>query len=350
MKRIVLHLTFWSVYLFQSVLLIFFVNLTRLQKPGIEDLVLAAANGLVILFPKLLFTYFILYNSLPKIAGGISQRQGIFNSILVLFGAVFFYRLLVIFVVNPFIYQWNDGYSLFSPLGLLVALMDIGFASGAATVIKQVRLQYAAKEREKALVREKLEAELKFLRNQTNPHFLFNTLNNIYALARKKSEQTPEAVMKLSKLLRFMLYESAKPSIKIEDEIRMLDDYIELEKIRYNSRLTVNFYREIDNLHEEISPLLLLPFVENAFKHGPGESHFDAYIHIDMTLQNGSLNFSVENTKESSEGAVVNDNIGLRNVRRQLELLYPHYSLQVNNQESLFTVSLFINLKTHEKD
>lgn len=350
MKRIGLHIAFWSVYFFQHLLLIFFVNSTRLQKATMDDLLLAGANCLVILLPKLLFTYFILSVTLKRITSGIHHRSGILYSVLALLCALFIYRALVVFVVNPSIYRWDDGHAIFYPLGLLVALMDIGFVSGAAIVIKQVRLQAAAREREKSLLKEKLEAEIKFLRNQTNPHFLFNTLNNIYALARKKSDQTPAVVLKLSTLLRFMLYESSKPFIKIEDEVRILDDYIELEKIRYNSRLTVNFYREMDNRNEAISPLLLLPFVENAFKHGPGESHLDSYIHIELILQNGMLSFTVENTKEPTGEKSVNENIGLKNVRRQLELLYPDNSMQVINEDSVFKVLLSLNLKTHEKN
>ncbi|WP_121356923.1 sensor histidine kinase [Flavisolibacter nicotianae] len=350
MKKIGLHLAFWSLYFVQDVLLIFFVNLTRLPKPTPIDFAFAAVNCLVILLPKLLFTYFVLWVLLKQLASRADYKRGIVTAVFALLFTIFLYRTLVVYVVNPFIYHWNDGHTIFYPLGLLVALMDIGFVSGAAIVIKQVRLQAAAREREKSLVREKLEAELKFLRNQTNPHFLFNTLNNIYALARKKSDQTPEVVMKLSKLLRFMLYESAKPLIKIGEEVKILDDYIELEKLRYNSRLTVNFYREIDNSNEEISPLLLLPFVENAFKHGPGESHFDSSIHIELIVQNGSLAFTIENTKEKSGSNGVNENIGLRNVKRQLELMYPGYSLQVNNEDALFSVSLFVNLKAHEKN
>jgi sensor histidine kinase YesM len=350
MKRTGLHVAFWSVYFFQDVLLIFFVNISRLQKPTIENLALAAANCLIILLPKLLFTYFMLYVALEKIASGIYHRRGISYSLLALLFAIFMYRALVVFVVNPYIYHWSDGQTVFYPLGLLVALMDIGFVSGAAIVIKQMRQQSAAREREKNLLREKLESEIKFLRSQTNPHFLFNTLNNIYALARKKSDQTPEVVLKLSKLLRFMLYESSKPLIRLEDEIKILEDYIALEKLRYNSRLTVNFYIEIDNINEEISPLLLLPFVENAFKHGSSESHFDSYIHIDMVLQNGMLTFNVENTKEKSDENGVHESIGLSNVRRQLELMYSEYSMQVYNEESVFKVALSINLKAHEKD
>lgn len=349
LKRILWHLAFWSAYFFQSVLLIFFVNVTRLQQARAGDLALAAANCLVILVPKLLLTYFILAVTLERIVSGPRRKQAVLLSLLALLVAVFLYRASVVFVVNPLIYHWSDGQPLFYPLGFLVALMDIGFVAGAAIVIRQVRLQAAGVEREKNLTREKLQSELRFLRQQTNPHFLFNTLNNIYALARKKSDQTPAVVLKLSTLLRFMLYESAKPLITIGDEVRILDDYIELERIRYNSRLTVNFYRDIDDLSASISPLLLLPFVENAFKHGPGESHFDSYIHLEMTLQNGLLNFEVENTKEPSEQTAVRDNIGLKNVRRQLELLYTGYNLQVSNEASLFRVSLFINLNTHAK-
>jgi LytS/YehU family sensor histidine kinase len=183
-----------------------------------------------------------------------------------------------------------------------------------------------------------------------NPHFLFNTLNNIYALARKKSDQAPEVVMKLAKLMRFMLYESSRPWISIGTEIRILDDYIELERLRYNNRVTVNFYREIDNETQEIAPLLILPFVENAFKHGPGESHFEAYIHIDMILQNGQLTFTVENTREGLEHGNNAEGIGLQNVKRQLELIYREYQLQVSNEMELFKVRLFINLNSNEKD
>jgi sensor histidine kinase YesM len=350
MKRFGLHLAFWSLYFVQDVLLIFSVNVTRLQQPSADNLALAAANCFLLLMPKLIFTYFILSIALEKIGSKAQQSRWVSTAVLALLGTLLLYRALVVFVVNPSIYHWNDDQPFFYPLGFLVALMDVGFVSGAAIVIKQVRLQAAGREREQNLVREKLASEIKFLRNQTNPHFLFNTMNNIYALARKKSDQTPEAVLKLSKLLRFMLYESSKPFIRIGDEIRMLDDYIELEKLRYNSRLTVNFYREIDNADEEISPLLLLPFVENAFKHGPGQSHFDSSIHIELILHNGKLNFTIENTKEKAASNGVNENIGLTNVKRQLELLYPEYSLQVDNEENFFTVSLTLHLHTHEKN
>ncbi len=347
MKRVLLHIIFWLVYLFQDVLLIFFLNTTRFNLPPGNQLVLAIENCFVILLPKLLFTYFMLYVTLDKIGKVGIQKKGIIYSIFALIASLFLYRALVIYFVDPLINDLLYTSQFFFPLGFLVALMDIGFASGAAIAVKQIRLQLTGKEKEKNLIREKLEAELKYLRYQTHPHFLFNTLNNIYALARKKSDQTPEVVMKLSKLLRFMLYETVKPSIKIGDEIKMLDDYIELERIRYDGRLTINFMREIDSELEQISPLLLLPFVENAFKHGASESRFESYIHIDMKLENSILYFNIENTKENNQKSEVNENIGLKNVKRQLELMYKEYKMVVKSELSLFKVCLTINLKSN---
>jgi len=175
-------------------------------------------------------------------------------------------------------------------------------------------------------------------------HFLFNTLNNIYALARKKSDETANVVMKLSKLLRFMLYESRKERIPLADELRMIDDYLELQKIRYNERLTIDFNKDIDDPTQQVSPLLLLPFIENAFKHGVSETSFDSYIRIDAKLRKGTLQFDIENSKEANGEVEVNDNIGLSNVRRQLELMYADYNLDINNLEKKFTVNLTINL------
>jgi LytS/YehU family sensor histidine kinase len=280
----------------------------------------------------------------------VRVKKLVFYSLSVLLCCLLLYRALVIYFTDTFIYHWAGNLPVyFDGVGFLVALMDIGFASGAAIVIKQVRLQLKAKEKERNLVNEKLETELKFLRSQTNPHFLFNTLNSIYALARKRSVETPEAVMKLSKLLRFMLYETKKSSINIGDEIKMLEDYIELEKLRYNGKLDLRFCRDIDNENEQISPLLLMPFVENAFKHGAGENRFQTFIAIDMKLNNGILYFNIENTSETKDKSVADENIGLSSVRRQLELMYSDYDLKTQNNDSVFKVSLRINFKSRAK-
>ena len=351
MKRVLLHIVFWIVYIFQDVLLIFLLNTTRLHQPTAENLLLSFNNCFVLLLPKVLFTYFILFVTLSKIIAEGFQKKVALHSLLALVLTLLLYRSLVVFFINPVIYGWNDpSTTFFYPLAFPVALMDVGFVSGAAIGLKQIRQQLSRAKVEQLLVKEKLETELKYLRNQTNPHFLFNTLNNIYALARKKSDNTPDAIMKLSKLLRFMLYDAAKPLITIGDEIRMLEDYIDLEKIRYNGRLSVSFLKEVNDEQETISPLLLLPFVENAFKHGASESLFASYIHVDMKLQDGILKFNVKNTKEKGSQDCTGANIGLNNVRRQLELLYSKHDMQVLNEPSVFIILLTINLKSYAKN
>ena len=331
--------------------MIFLLNTTRLQQTAAENIMLSFGHAFVLLLPKLLFTYFILNVSLDKMINQDLRKKWTAYSLLALLFALLLYRALLVFFIDPIIYGWNDRdtSSFFNALGFLVALMDIGFASGAAIAIKQIRQQLVRAKVEQFLVKEKLETELKYLRNQTNPHFLFNTLNNIYALARKKSDLTADAVMKLSKLLRFMLYDAAKPLIAIGDEIRLLEDYIDLEKIRYNDRMVISFLKDVSDEQELISPLLLLPFVENAFKHGASESRFSSYIYVDIKLHNGILKFSVKNTKENNNQEYSGENIGLNNVKRQLELLYKEYDIQVLNEASTFLLSLTINLKSYAK-
>ncbi|WP_148562367.1 sensor histidine kinase [Spirosoma radiotolerans] len=349
MKRILFHSAFWLVYLFQDVLLVFLLNTTRTQQSTSINLFLSFTNCLVLLLPKMFFTYFMLYVTLDKLVDKEFQTKGILYTILALIIAILCYRGLVSYVVNPIVYGLVSPTSaFFYPLAFPVALMDIGFVSGAAIALKQIRQQLKRAQIEQQLIREKLEVELKYLRNQTNPHFLFNTLNNIYALARKKSDDTADAVMKLSKILRFMLFETAKPLITIGDEIQMLEDYIDLEKIRYDGRLTIRFSKDLRGGPSSISPLLLLPFIENAFKHGASESQFASFIHVDIKLQEDILTFSVSNSKEDKcrEGA----NIGLRNVERQLELLYTEYDMRVVNEPSVYSVLLTINLKSYAKN
>jgi two-component system LytT family sensor kinase len=350
LKRVSLHIGFWLAYMTEDVTLIYLWDKDML--PGFStghQLMLAVFNSLTSVIPKLFFTYYVLYYNLPKLLDSKTERKKyIALLLLALIITTCFYRAISVFLQSPVIYNGAVTFGpYFSGRWILQTLMDIGFASGAAIAIKQFRLQLADKEREKNLIRDKLETELKFLRNQTNPHFLFNTLNNIYALARKKSDETADVVMKLSKLLRFMIYETKNKQIRISDEIKILDDYIELEKLRYNDRLTISFIREIDNENEQISPLLLIPFVENAFKHGASESRFESFINLEMTLQDGNLEFNIENTKEQNGKKFNDENIGLTNVRRQLELLYKEHEVSIKSEAAVFKVFLKINLRRY---
>lgn len=194
---------------------------------------------------------------------------------------------------------------------------------------------------------EKYEAELNYLKSQTNPHFLFNTLNNIFSLSRDKSDLAPESIMKLSKILRFMLYESGGEYIAIEQELKIINDYIGLEKLRYDESLRVNFNYDVDDMKQLVPPLLLVPLVENAFKHGVSETTADPFVNIFLSAKHGQLRFTVTNSFEPSPGdRIATKRIGLANLRRQLELLYADYYLSTKQEGALFIVKLSINLES----
>jgi LytS/YehU family sensor histidine kinase len=194
---------------------------------------------------------------------------------------------------------------------------------------------------------EKQAAELNYLRSQTNPHFLFNTLNNIYSLARDKSDLAPESILRLSKILRFMLYETRGEYISIEQEVKIIGDYISLEQLRYDESLRVNFNHNIEDMKQAIPPLLLISRVENAFKHGISETRGSAFVDIHLSVNKRQLEFTVKNSSDGFRERNVKENIGLSNIRRQLELLYKESNLTVANGDSVFTAILKINLASH---
>lgn len=192
---------------------------------------------------------------------------------------------------------------------------------------------------------EKQEAELNYLKSQTNPHFLFNTLNNIYALARDKSDLAPESILRLSEILRFILYETGREHIAIEQELKIITHYIALEKLRYDESLRIDFNYDIEDMKQSLPPLLLMPLLENAFKHGVSETRNHPFVNIYLSVSKRQLEFSVNNSTDQFPGELnVKENIGLSNLRRQLELLFKDYNLSVRQGESAFTADLKINL------
>lgn len=207
------------------------------------------------------------------------------------------------------------------------------------------------KNKNQQLVLEKKTSELNFLKSQTNPHFLFNTLNSIYALARDKSNLTADTVMRLSDILRYMLYETQAELISVYKEIEIIEEYLELERIRYDESLQVVFEKNIDNPQQKIPPLLLIHLIENAFKHGASETIKTPLIKINLLIKHNMLLFSVENsTEDNQEYEGIKDNIGLSNLRRQLSLLFKEQHLNINRNHSSFFVSMGINLNSYGKN
>lgn len=202
---------------------------------------------------------------------------------------------------------------------------------------------------------EKKQAELLFLRSQINPHFLFNTLNNIYSLSQYQPQLVSESVLRLSKILRYLLYETASEFTTIDKEVKILTDYIDLEKLRYNETVVITFNSEIEDFSEMMPPLLLIPLVENAFKHGVSLSRGKRFVDVHCELRQGKLRFVVTNSipmaaatgSATPEDTETKDNIGLTNLRRRLDLLYKNFELVTDQKDSIFTAELKIDLSSH---
>ena len=215
-------------------------------------------------------------------------------------------------------------------------------------IIRHVYNYIKLKQATQQLRIEKQQAELNYLKSQTNPHFLFNTLNNIYSLSRDKSDLAPESILRLSKILRFMLYETGGKYIAIEQELKIISDYIALEKLRYDDSLGVHFNYDIEDMKQALPPLLLIPLVENAFKHGVSETRSQPFVDIHLSVNKRQLAFIVKNSIEAfPEAGNVKENIGLSNLRRQLELLFRDYNLSVQKVGNVYTATLKINLASH---
>jgi len=246
--------------------------------------------------------------------------------------------------------------NVFTPLrefASIDALLEnqMGYSVGSVFlfgICRHLYNHFRLRQRGQQLLIEKQTAELNYLRSQTNPHFLFNTLNNIYSLARDKSNLTAESILRLSKILRFTLYETQGNYVSIERELQIIQDYIDLEKLRYDESLVVNFNYNVEDMKQAIPPLLLIPLVENAFKHGVSETRSEPYVDVHLSINDRLLIFVVKNSADLPAAELpLKESIGLSNLRRQLELLYKDYSLAMSPSPFSFTVIMKINLASH---
>jgi two-component system LytT family sensor kinase len=211
-----------------------------------------------------------------------------------------------------------------------------------------VSLSRFAGEKEKALIQSekaKLETEIKFLKSQINPHFLFNSLHNIYGLTIIQPDRAADQLLKLSDILRYMLYDSNVEKVPLHREVAYLQNYIELAQLKDSRGMDVSFDTEVGNESLKVSPLLFIPFVENAFKHSQIEDLKNGYIHISLNTWGNRLIFKVDNSKpqiEYSKDKI--GGIGLRNIQQRLKLLYPEkHHLNIEETETSFQVHLELN-------
>jgi hypothetical protein len=299
---------------------------------------------LIYLPGRMIFTYFTLYFLLPRFL--LAGRYWSFFLWFVLssFIAGIAQRFVAFNIDYPLYYPQalQDPFFYFPKIvKMFVGIYPVAFF---AVAIKLLKYWYANKQAQQILTQERLQAELKFLKTQIHPHFLFNTLNNLYALTLKKSDKAPETVLKLSELINYMLYECASDEVPLSKEIKFIRNYIDIEKMRYGEKLDVDIRITGEASDRKIAPLILLPFVENCFKHGASEDLQQSWVKLTVDVQPHVIIVKVENNK-ASNGPSKKEGIGIQNVKRRLDLLYPKaHELKIFNGEETFLVVLTIRL------
>lgn len=254
-------------------------------------------------------------------------------------------HVLVLFLL----YEDYPSYQTFFFENQNILLFQSIFVGASSTAFKITQDWLSHERDKKELQSQNLASELNFLKSQINPHFLFNTLNNLYALSLKKSDQAPETVLMLSEMMRYMLYECNVEKVPLKKEINYLNNYLELEKIRLGHDFDINFnvHGEVDDL--QIAPLMFIPFIENSFKHGVNNLISDGFVHIDLYITDGKLFMQIKNNSgHDILKNKVNQNIGgigLINIKRRLKLIYPNkHKLDINQTENTYSVNLNIQL------
>jgi sensor histidine kinase YesM len=292
---------------------------------------------------KIIFTYFVMYYLLPFVLAGS----------YITFFTWFIAGSLIAGVAQRYI-AFNFDYPIYYPEALrdsffwfpkiakmIAALYPYTFV---AVAIKLLKYWYANKQAQQILLQDKLQAELKFLKTQIHPHFLFNTLNNLYALTLKKSDLAPAMVLKLSELINYMLYECREDEVLLEKDIQFIHNYIAIERLRYGDKLDVDIRVGGDPNGRKIAPLLLLPFTENCFKHGASLELDQSWVKLDIEVMPDRTIFKVENNKVAGNGRSGVEGIGINNAKRRLDLLYPNnHELKIINGDETFLVILSIN-------
>ncbi len=339
LKQSVLHLSFWIVVWF------FFKTFFSVGSKNAQFISWFSALLSVI---SIVASYVFVYDLIPNYL--LEKKHKLF-ALYSIYSAVFITCGVFMTVGLGFVFYFNSEYQKMPELTknsyviLVCVLLIVVIASG----IKILSHNYKSLEKNKSLENKILQAqlqikeqELKFLKMQIHPHFLFNSLNTIYGFALKKKDEAPEMILKLSNLLDYILYQVDKPTVSVKDEIHHLEDYISLEEMRFHDTLQVDFKKENINSDIQIAPMLLIPFIENSFKHGKIVDE-KLKISIDLKIDDNRLLFKIVNTSKSEEKQ--SKGIGLENIKKRLEMLYPNsHKIVVQQKENQFSVELEITI------
>ena len=326
--------------------------LPQIEKYGVGISILRIAMNCVLMtVVHMALVYGVIYYFLPKYLSRNSNRVVITLQLFlfVLFIACFNYlNFLLTFSISTSMgfFPKMPDLNYIVPIWIRQIIFNYPTVVGFALAIKLLKRWYQKQKETEIVIREKINAELQLLKAQVHPHFLFNTLNNIYSFILNGSDRAPEMIKKLSSLLNYILNDCNQQLVSLEKELSMIQHYIALEQIRYGDRLNLSMHIQGSVKDKMISPLLFIPFVENSFKHGTSRMLTHPWVKLDIFIEQDFLEFKLSNNKpEQNYEPFIKKGIGLNNVKKRLELLYPaNHSLSISVTEMSYDVYLRIAL------
>jgi len=337
-KVILLHISFWCVYL--SVFL-YQVSSYQRGKDIVDWSRVLTIVSTQVLFAALL-SYVNYFTFLPRLLAKADKWKYIIQFI-VFFAIIISLRIYLERDVLS-VSTNREGY-LYSMRFIVQVVTSNLFIVIFVGMLRFAEDWFELEARRKEIEHEKLAAELNFLKAQINPHFLFNTLNNLYYLAYSKSENTTEVVAKLSQMMRYMIYDSNHPNVLLSKEIEYMQNYISLERLRLNDQIPIKFENTGTPENLRITPLIFITFLENAFKHGVSNSNPKAWVNVTIELQGKQCIYTVENSLVEKQESTEKSGIGLKNVKRRLELSYPNqYKLITEDKKDVYLIQLTLTL------
>ncbi|THH40322.1 sensor histidine kinase [Neolewinella litorea] len=338
-KKFILHFAFWTVY---ASLFFYTISFGRKGDPDWErivaDLTFHVGGMMVISY----LNYFLF---LPRLLKDQNVGRYLLTFVPVFLGLAFLWLRGKQAILQHF---YPDDRWMYSVRFGINVITSAFFAASCVGLLKFVEDYFELEARRKELENQQLTSELQFLRAQVNPHFLFNTLNNLYYLAVNQSTRTPEVIAKLSGMMRYMIYESNHARVPLDKEIEYIENYLSLERLRLEDDVPITFEVNGNTTGVRIAPLILITFLENAFKHGVSSSAEAPWITVRLDVTKDQCEYRVANGKIAEGSKTLHDKsgIGLQNVRRRLALTYPdrHY-LRITDNDDRYEVVLKLDLK-----
>jgi sensor histidine kinase YesM len=350
--RIRRHLLFWGFWGFYFGIVRVLNPRYLIERGHFPDFFLEMARSYILLIPQAVLVYPLLYFILPRyVFNGKYIKASLWFVVFLLLtytvSAAFYIALPWLQVIWTNFKLFSKG-SISAKIGLayLASMQGALTGAGLAASFKMFKHYYLKNLRNQQLQKENIESQLRLLRAQVHPHFLFNTLNNIYSQTQLESPKGSKMIMGLSDILRYILYEGQKPVVPLKQELMMITEYINLEKIRYGNKLDVHVLVPDKTEDICIAPLLLLPFVENCFKHGTSNVLEDPWINLTIELNDTILVMKLMNGKAQLKDNIQGKSgIGINNVRQRLDLLYNgKHDLQIREEDDVFVVDLKVEL------